>query len=87
MTIRGYTNQKNIALDSVSVELLHTRKYARDCEDCEASTQLINVLQREVTLVGNLSDEERKKLLLIADKCPVHKTLSGDIDIKTIGVS
>ncbi len=84
MTIRRYTNQKNIALDSVSVELLHTRKYARDCE---ASTQLINVLQSEVTLVGNLSDEELKKLLLIADKCPVHKTLNGDIDIKTIDVS
>ncbi|MFT4609571.1 MAG: putative OsmC-like protein [Cellvibrionaceae bacterium] len=47
----------------------------------------MEVLQREVTLVGNLSDEERKKLLLIADKCPVHKTLHGDIDIKTIDVS
>ena len=87
MTIRMYPNRKNIALDSVSVELSHTREYARDCEDCEVSTQLIEVLQREVTLVGNLSDEERKKLLLIADKCPVHKTLHGDIDIKTIDVS
>jgi putative redox protein len=87
MTIRMYAKRKNIALESVSVELSHTREHASDCDACEASTQVIDVLQREVKLVGDLSVEEREKLLLIADKCPVHKTLHGDIDIKTVEVS
>lgn len=86
MTIRMYASRKNIALDSVSVELSHTREHVSDCEGCEDSRHVIDVLQREVKLVGKLSDEERKKLLLIADKCPVHKTLHGDIDIKTVEV-
>lgn len=84
MTIRMYANRKNIALESVSVELSHTREHASDCEACDTSSHVIEVLQREVKLVGNLSVEEREKLLLIADKCPVHKTLHGDIDIKTV---
>jgi uncharacterized OsmC-like protein len=87
MTIRMYAKRKNIALESVSVELSHTREHASDCEVREASTPVIDVLQREVKLVGDLSVEEREKLLLIADKCSVHKTLHGDIDIKTVEVS
>lgn len=87
MTIRMYANRKNIALTSVSVELSHTREHTNDCEGCEDSEQVIEVLQREVKLVGDLSTQEREKLLAIADKCPVHKTLHGDISIKTVEVS
>ncbi len=86
MTIRMYANRKNISLDSVSVELSHTREHVNDCEGCEDTQHIIEVLQREVKLVGNLTNEEREKLLQIADKCPVHKTLHGDIDIKTVEV-
>ncbi|MDP5208809.1 bifunctional alpha/beta hydrolase/OsmC family protein [Microbulbifer sp. 2205BS26-8] len=83
MTIRMYARHKKIPLQDVSVHLSHNREHARDCEDCESSPQKIEVINRVVTLVGDLTDEVRDRLLQIADRCPVHQTLHSDLKIIT----
>ncbi len=86
MTIRMYANRKKLPLDDVSVELSHSRQHVDDCEHCEDKDKTIEVLERKISFKGNLSAEQREKLLLIADKCPVHKTLHGNLDITTVEV-
>lgn len=83
MTIRMYARHKKIPLQDVSVHLSHNREHARDCEDCESRSQKIEVINRVITLVGDLSDEVRNRLLQIADRCPVHQTLHSDLSIVT----
>ncbi|MGY8815595.1 MAG: bifunctional alpha/beta hydrolase/OsmC family protein [Gammaproteobacteria bacterium] len=83
MTLRMYANRKNISLDNVLVKLAHNRIHGEDCNDCETASGTIDVIQREIVLDGNLNIEEKNKLLEIADKCPVHKTLLNEIVIKT----
>jgi uncharacterized OsmC-like protein/alpha/beta superfamily hydrolase len=83
MTIRLYADLKKIPLAHVSVLLTHDKIHAADCENCETKEGKIDRIEREVTLAGDLSPEQRAKLLEIADKCPVHRTLHSEIDIKT----
>jgi putative redox protein len=83
MTIRMYANRKKISLDDVSVELHHDRQHVKDCEGCDAEPRKLEVLQKYVTLKGDLSEQERQRLLEIADRCPVHQTLHGDLAIRT----
>ncbi|MEH6581040.1 MAG: alpha/beta fold hydrolase [Halioglobus sp.] len=86
MTIRMYANRKKIPLDEVTVELRHSRQHATDCEACEAEPRKIEVLEKFVSLKGTLSDQERSRLLEIADRCPVHQTLHAELEIKTISI-
>jgi putative redox protein len=81
MTVRLYANRKQWPLDDVDVRLRHERRHAEDCADCEEGDQRIEVLSRLVTLQGDLSDDQRARLLEIADRCPVHRTLTGDLRI------
>ncbi|MCZ2722661.1 bifunctional alpha/beta hydrolase/OsmC family protein [Marinomonas sp. 15G1-11] len=74
MTLRMYAERKNLPLDHIKVELAHTRDYHQDCDDSE-QTGKIEAITRNITLIGDLTDEQRLRLLEIADKCPVHKTL------------
>jgi putative redox protein len=83
MTIRLYADLKKIPLKHVSVRLRHDKIHAIDCENCETREGKIDRIDREIRLAGELSDDQRKKLLEIADKCPVHRTLHGEIDIRT----
>jgi uncharacterized OsmC-like protein/alpha-beta hydrolase superfamily lysophospholipase len=83
MTIRMYANHKKIPLEDVDITLSHSREHNKDCEDCDEPTARLDVLSRSITLTGNLSDAERTRLLQIADRCPVHKTLEGDLQIRT----
>ncbi len=83
MTIRLYAELKKIPLDRVAVLLRHDKIHAADCEDCETRDGKIDRIDREITLEGELSAEQRARLLEIADKCPVHRTLHGEISIKT----
>ena len=83
MTIRMYARQKNIPLEHVQVDVSHNKVHAQDCSSCESKSGKVDRFVREITLTGELMDEQRRGLLEIADRCPVHKTLEGEIDIVT----
>jgi len=83
MTIRMYAQMKGIALARVSVDLHHEKIHAADCAECETKDGKIDRITRQITLEGKLSAEERAKLMAIADKCPVHRTLHSEIRIET----
>jgi putative redox protein len=83
MTLRLYAQRKGWPLERVEVRLSHSRIHARDCEDCETKEGRIDVLDREIVLVGPLEDEQRKRLLQIADRCPVHQTLGGEMKVRS----
>jgi len=83
MTIRLYAEHKKLPLKRVSVHLTHDKIHAVDCETCETKDGKIDRIEREITLEGELSAEERTRLLEIADKCPVHRTLHSEIDVRT----
>ncbi|MDG1944672.1 MAG: alpha/beta fold hydrolase [Halioglobus sp.] len=83
MTIRMYANHKKIPLDAVTVELEHDRQHVKDCEGCSSEPRKIEILRKIITLKGEFSDQERQRLLEIADRCPVHQTLHGDLKIIT----
>jgi len=74
MTLRMYAKRKKLPLEDVSIRLFHERVHAEDCIECEARIERIT---RRISLVGDLNDEQRRKLLEIADKCPVHRTLES----------
>jgi putative redox protein len=83
MTIRLYAERKQLPLRHVSVLLKHDKIHAEDCENCETKAGMIDRIDRTVTLEGELDEAQRAKLLEIADKCPVHRTLSSEVEIKT----
>ncbi len=80
MTLRMYANRKKLPLEDLTVRLQHQRVHAQDCIECNDNIEQIN---RRISLVGDLSDEQRLRLLEIADKCPVHRTLENDPQIVT----
>ena len=85
MTIRLYADFKKIPLENVSVRLNHEKKiHTKDCEDCENKVTKVDHIDRAITLEGPLDAEQRKRLMEIADKCPVHQTLESKIEISTV---
>ena len=84
MTIRLYAEFKKIPLANVSVRLSHGKIHAKDCETCETKVSMVDRIDRAITLEGPLDAEQRKRLMEIADKCPVHRTLKSEIDIQTV---
>jgi putative redox protein len=84
MTLRLYAERKALPLDRVTVRLAHSRIHAADCENCETKEGMLDRIDRGITLAGNLDEDQRKRLLEIADKCPVHRTLTSEIDIRTV---
>lgn len=83
MTLRMYANLKKIPLDHIRVELKHSRNYIEDCEGCDNSGEKMDLIERVISLEGELTVEQAQRLLQIADKCPVHKTLHGTSHITT----
>jgi len=83
MTLRLYADRKGWPLESVEVRLTHQKIHAADCSECETSEGKIDEIRRSVTLLGELSAEQRDKLLEIADKCPVHRTLRSEVRVST----
>jgi uncharacterized OsmC-like protein/fermentation-respiration switch protein FrsA (DUF1100 family) len=81
MTLNMYARRKQLPLQSVRVDVQHGKIHAKDCEDCETESGKVDRFQRLVTLEGDLSDEQRLRLLEIADRCPVHRTLHSEISI------
>lgn len=81
MTLQMYAKRKGWSLEQVKVTLTHSRIHAKDCEECATKEGKITRIERRITLKGNLDDEQRARLLEIAAKCPVHKTLTSEISI------
>ena len=82
MTVGMYARKKNWPLERVTVWLRHSKIYA-DCSECETREGMLERIERDVQLEGPLSAEQRSRLLEIADKCPVHRTLTSEINIRT----
>jgi uncharacterized OsmC-like protein/alpha/beta superfamily hydrolase len=83
MTLRMYADQKKWPLEHVSVRLRHDKIHAQDCADCETREGKVDRIEREIEISGELDDAQRARLLDIADKCPVHRTLHSEVSIKT----
>jgi len=83
MTARMYADRKQWPLDDVHVALRHAKIHAEDCENCETKSGMIDHIERQITLTGTLDDDQRTRLLEIADKCPVHRTLHTEVDVQT----
>ena len=83
MTLRMYAERKGWDLRSVEVNLSHTRIHAEDCADCETKKGKLDEIRSEIRLEGDLDNIQRKRLLEIAERCPVHRTLSSEIKIRT----
>ena len=86
MTVHLYAARKKWPLKQCVVRLRHTKVYAEDCANCENPKSMIDRIYREIEFIGVLDAEQRSRLLEIADHCPVHRTLSAKIDIKTTAV-
>lgn len=83
MTIQMYAKRKEWDVKNVQVHISYSRKHAEDCENCEDDSTKIDTFHREIKLEGNLDDKQKKRLLQIADKCPVHKTLHSETQVIT----
>ncbi len=86
MTLRMYAERKGLALESVEVRLSHRRIHAKDCEDCETEEGMLDEIESEIRVEGDLDETQRTRLLEIATRCPIHRTLSSEIKIRTTGV-
>jgi uncharacterized OsmC-like protein len=81
MTLLMYARRKGWPLEDVEVRLSHRRDYAQDCADCAEKPARIDVIERRITLRGDLDQAQRTRLLEIAEKCPVHRTVTGTIKV------
>ena len=87
MTLRMYADRKKWPLKEIRVALTHSKNYPNDCLNCEQPAAMLDRIDRRITLTGELSAEQRQRLLEIANLCPVHKTLTSRVDIQTELVS
>jgi len=78
MTLRMYADRKGWPLERVAVTLRHRKIYAKDCEECVSKHGRVDVIERDIAIEGPLDDEQRTRLMEIADRCPVHPTLRGE---------
>ena len=83
MTLALYARRKGWPLDGVTVRLTHSRIHAQDCADCETKEGKLDQIERELVLSGRLDATQRARLAEIADKCPVHRTLTSEVKIRT----
>ena len=83
MTMRLYADRKSLPLERVTVTLKHSKIHAEDCAECETKAGMLDQIDRTIAMEGALDAEQRKKLMEIADKCPVHRTLTSEVHIVT----
>src|SRR5437867_7993914 len=82
MTVGFYARRHQFPLENITVSLWHSRIYAKDCEECETKKGMLDRIDVELELTGSLSEAQRAKLMEIAAKCPVHRTLTSEINIR-----
>ena len=83
MTIALYARRKQWPLEGVTVKLEHSKIHAVDCAECETKEGMLDRIEREVLVSGPLDDQQRARLLEMAERCPVHRTLTSEISIRT----
>lgn len=83
MTMRMYAKHKKLAITDISVSLSHSKNYHQDCKNCDEQDGHVELISRKIKIVGDISDEQRQRLLAIADKCPVHRTLHSKLVVET----
>ena len=83
MTLRLYADRKGWRVRRIEAAVTHRRIHARDCEDCESREGWVTLLERVIAIDGELTPEQRARLLEIAERCPVHRSLTGEIRIRT----
>ncbi len=83
MTLNMYARHKKLPVSRVQCRVFHEKVHAEDCADCETSTGKVDVLTREICIEGEIDSAQRRRMLEIADRCPVHRTLEGEIKIRT----
>jgi putative redox protein len=83
MTLRIYADKRNWPLERAHISLRHRKVHAQDCVDCDTKPARMDVVDRIITLEGALTEEQRAKLLEIAERCPVHQTLQGKMQVNT----
>jgi putative redox protein len=83
MTMRMYADRKSLPMERVTVTLAHSKIHAQDCAECETRMGMLDQIERVIAIEGALDAEQRTKLMEIADKCPVHRTLTSEIHIVT----
>jgi uncharacterized OsmC-like protein/pimeloyl-ACP methyl ester carboxylesterase len=83
MTMRMYADRKSLPLERVTVTLKHSKIYAEDCAECETKAGMLDQIDRTIAMEGTLDADQRQRLMEIADKCPVHRTLTSEIRILT----
>ena len=84
MTLRMYADHKKLPVEHVAVTVRHGKIHARDCADCESDgSARVDVFERELEIVGDLTDAQRARMTEIADRCPVHRTLHGEVKVRT----
>jgi uncharacterized OsmC-like protein len=86
ITVGMYARRKGWPLEEVTINLRHAKIHASDCAECETKEGMLDRIERDIHLVGSLTKEQRSKLLEIANKCPVHRTLTSEIHIVTRAV-
>ena len=83
ITMRMYADRKSLPLDRITVTLSHSRIHAEDCAECETKAGMLDQFDRVISMEGALDADQRKRLMEIADKCPVHRTLTSEVHIVT----
>ncbi len=81
MTLRLYAQRKQLPLKQVRVRLRHSKRHVEDCAECDDKHAMLDHIERSIELTGELTEAQRARLLEIANKCPVHKTLTSKIKI------
>ena len=82
MTLRMYADRKEWPLDEAIVHLSHDKIHAEDCEDCATEAGKVDRITREIDVRGDLTETQRERLLEIANKCPVHRTLHSEVEVQ-----
>ena len=82
MTIGLYARKKQMPLENITVSLRHSRIHARDCEECETKEGMLHRIDLDIDLTGSLTADQHAQLMAVAAKCPVHRTLKSEIDIR-----
>jgi len=83
MTLELYARRKKWPLETVQVSLVHSRVHAADCADCETQKHNLDRIERFISVTGPLSEDQKARLLQIAEHCPVHKTLAAGVTIES----